>query len=564
MGVSYRRWKYRTLLPSLSHTIFETRVKWVSAVLVVGVVATLLLLYLFWFSITYDDSWALTKWDELDASMLEVNFTQDDNSQKVTSIPLPCAGSHDFNVSGDSEVTRRLVETNLRDAWFFFSNHMKDLQSRNWKMNQFDFEAIMKEGAERMKVLQSDVWLLSQLNGEASRREQEARELSVLVQNRLHRLQNPKDCATAKKLLCKLNRDCGLGCEIHHVLYCFMTAYGTHRTLILKSDDWNYSSRGWEEIFLPLSNTCTTISNDTVVKWPGNKDTQIVEFPMPEEPEPKPQHMPLAIPRDISERLIHLHGNPGAWWLGQFLKYMFRLQPYMQHSMNKREQALNFQHPIVGVHVRRTDKINEAQYYQLEEYMEQVEEYFAGLQVFNPNVTRRIYLASDEPRVFEEAKKKYPEYEILYNTKSIEVVRYAKRFTLASLRDLVVDIYFLSRTDYIVVTLSSNIGRLAYEIMQSLAVDASSCFYSLDTTYYFHFQRPSYVRTRFFHQPDRETIIHRGEKLQMRSWYSDFRKGLSAPLGEKAVELPYYKLEPIVDIINVPSYSYLDNQPEVE
>ncbi|KAK8740412.1 hypothetical protein OTU49_002897, partial [Cherax quadricarinatus] len=479
---------------------------------------------------------------------------QEADSRDVASIKLPCAGSHDFNVSGDSEVTRRLVETNLRDAWFFFSDHMKDLQSRKQSMSKSDFQAVMKEGAERIKVLQFDLWVLGQLDGEASRKEQEAKELSDLMQNRLHRLQNPENCATAKKLLCNLNRNCGFGCEIHHVIYCFMTAYGTHRTLILKSDGWRYTSIGWKAVFLPLSNTCTTVSNKDVVKWPGNNNTQTVEFPMPKEPQPKPQHMPLAIPRDISERLIHLHGNPGAWWLGQFLKYMFRLQPYMQKLIKESEKSFHYRHPIVGVHVRRTDKIKEAKYYQLEEYMEQVEEYFAGLQVFNPNVTRRIYLASDEPRVFKEAKKKYPQYEILSNKKS-QVMKKNKRYKINSLRDLIMDIYFLSRADYIVVTFSSNIGRLVYEIMQSLSVDASNCFYSLDTTYYFHFQRPNFVKTRFFHQPDSGAPVQPGEKLQLLSWSSNFRKELSRKT-EKKVVLPNYKLEPIVDVVNVSSYEF--------
>ncbi|KAK8740413.1 hypothetical protein OTU49_002897, partial [Cherax quadricarinatus] len=123
---------------SYSLQISEMRVERMTVVVVVGGVTTVLL-YLSLF-MTYDDKRFSTR-----------TGIQEADSRDVASIKLPCAGSHDFNVSGDSEVTRRLVETNLRDAWFFFSDHMKDLQSRKQSMSKSDFQAVMKEGAERIK-----------------------------------------------------------------------------------------------------------------------------------------------------------------------------------------------------------------------------------------------------------------------------------------------------------------------------------------------------------------------------------------------------------------------------
>ena len=57
-----------------------------------------------------------------------------------------------------------------------------------------------------------------------------------LMQRRLHHLQNPKDCDSARKLVCSLTKPCGFGCQMHHVMYCFIVAYATERTLILKSE----------------------------------------------------------------------------------------------------------------------------------------------------------------------------------------------------------------------------------------------------------------------------------------------------------------------------------------
>lgn len=82
-------------------------------------------------------------------------------------------------------------------------------------------------------------------------------------------LQNPPDCSKARKLVCNINKGCGYGCQLHHVVYCFMIAYGTQRTLILESHNWRYAPAGWETVFLPVSNTCTDRSGATTGHWSG-------------------------------------------------------------------------------------------------------------------------------------------------------------------------------------------------------------------------------------------------------------------------------------------------------
>ena len=57
-----------------------------------------------------------------------------------------------------------------------------------------------------------------------------------MMQRRLHHLQNPKDCSSARKLVCSLTKACGFGCQMHHTMYCFMVAYASERTLILQSE----------------------------------------------------------------------------------------------------------------------------------------------------------------------------------------------------------------------------------------------------------------------------------------------------------------------------------------
>ncbi len=78
-------------------------------------------------------------------------------------------------------------------------------------------------------------------------------EMQSLMQKRLVRLQNPKDCDTARKLVCQVAKMCGFGCQMNHISYCFILAYASERTLVLESREWSYSAKGWDSVFLPVS-----------------------------------------------------------------------------------------------------------------------------------------------------------------------------------------------------------------------------------------------------------------------------------------------------------------------
>lgn len=55
---------------------------------------------------------------------------------------------------------------------------------------------------------------------------------------------------------------------------------------------------------------------------------------------------------------------------------------------------------LCRVHVRRTDKVGtEAAFHSLDEYMAHVEEYYNQLEMVQKVDKRRVYLASDDPKV---------------------------------------------------------------------------------------------------------------------------------------------------------------------
>lgn len=99
-------------------------------------------------------------------------------------------------------------------------------------------------------------------------RRKESLEMAKKVQKHLHELQNPSNCEISKKLVCDLTKGCGFGCQMHHILYCFIAAYYSKRTLILESVGWQYNSRGFEQYFRPLSDSCTKHSQEAV-SWNG-------------------------------------------------------------------------------------------------------------------------------------------------------------------------------------------------------------------------------------------------------------------------------------------------------
>lgn len=41
--------------------------------------------------------------------------------------------------------------------------------------------------------------------------------------------------------------------------------------MILKSKGWRYHEGGWEEIFKPISETCTKPDGESISNWPGNE-----------------------------------------------------------------------------------------------------------------------------------------------------------------------------------------------------------------------------------------------------------------------------------------------------
>ncbi|XP_030841910.1 alpha-(1,6)-fucosyltransferase-like [Strongylocentrotus purpuratus] len=360
----------------------------------------------------------------------------------------------------------------------------------------------IKKHAQEQKYIMSDDNTPSRGDGSSSWKQNESKKLSNLIQQRLHFIQNPPDCSKAKKIVCNFKVRCGFGCQTHHLSFCMIMAYGTGRTLILESKGWDYAKEGWEKFFRPLSENCLDRKGETTGKWTTpdkNKNIQVVVLPVVHRlsQDLRPDFLPFAIPEDISERLERVHGNPAVWWIGQIMTYILRPQPQLQEFMDNETAALGFTHPIVGIQVRRTDKLRkEAKFHAIEEYMVYAEEFYVELEKRQEVPVRRIFLATDEARLLEEAKKKYPGYVFVSDNNISQSAKVSTRLSEESFMGIIVDVYLLARSDFLVCTCSSNVCRLAYEMMQHNYVDASTKVRSLDREYFFHGQTPNSLGKR--------------------------------------------------------------------
>ncbi|XP_045168522.2 alpha-(1,6)-fucosyltransferase-like [Mercenaria mercenaria] len=473
--------------------------------------------------------------------------------------------SRSVNVSVPSmehEMARREVERVSIEFWLYIRSELNKLKQKTTESDIVkNINDILADSFEYQKKLQNDMYKLGNtVDGVGVWREKESRKLGDLVQNRLSYLQNPKNCQTAKKMLCNLGKGCGYGCQLHHVTYCLLMSYATGRTLVLQSEGWRYASKGWETVFQPLSKTCTSTMGQPAVRWGPVSITdsaQVVELPIVDSLSPRPSYLPLAIPDDLADRLFRFHGDPSAWWIGQLVTYLTRPNEMLKTDLTESKKKLGFQNPIVGVHIRRTDKVGmEAQFHGVDEYMKYVDEWFDIYERRNPGVQRRVYLASDDPNVLNEAKNNYPQYIFVSDNEISKTAGLSSRYTDASLRGIILDTHMLSLCDFLVCTFSSQVCRVGYELMQPLHGDASHWFKSLDDIYYFGGQNGHQWQAVASHVPKNsdEIPLNVGDLVGVAGNHWDgYSKGKLAR-SHKSGLFPSYKAIDKIERIKMPTY----------
>ncbi|BHF75337.1 Alpha-(1,6)-fucosyltransferase [Sparganum proliferum] len=353
----------------------------------------------------------------------------------------------------------------------------------------------------------------SRVDGQAEELVAQLDALARTVQERILSLQNPPDCQKARYLTTTTEKACGFGCRVHHWVYCFSVAFALNRTLYM-SEGPNHSE------FLPVT-SCVPRRTRAESFSTGNSNSQSLHCPIIDMM--NSNLLPPALPADLATALEQLHGAPFPWFAGQLLQYLFRLKEgEFKRALEGNLSSLRteaphggYRQPVVGIHVRRTDKVGtEAQFHKLSEYMLHAERFFQmkelERQIANAenhwtgdlhapvsksaSLKRRVYLATDDPSVFADAEKQYPEYEFIGDRSRADSASVDKRGSRTSLQGIITDVIMLANTDFLSCTFSSQVCRLAYELMQTqhrYLGDASGQFESLDDLYYFGGQQMS-------------------------------------------------------------------------
>ncbi|KAL1482207.1 hypothetical protein MTO96_033955 [Rhipicephalus appendiculatus] len=159
------------------------------------------------------------------------------------------------------------------------------------------------------------------------------------------------------------------------------------------------------------------LSLTTVGTWPTNSREDVVRsirclsslktsFPFMNDAVPKYRGRIIDLPVSIATTLVANHPEPYAWWYGQIMGYIFRLQDSFRRRIENFKREIGYEHPIVSLHIRRTDKKSEATYHEVTDYMKHAEEFYRALALRGKAVEKRVFVATDEPSILYEIKCK--------------------------------------------------------------------------------------------------------------------------------------------------------------
>uniref|UniRef100_H2YS60 GT23 domain-containing protein n=1 Tax=Ciona savignyi TaxID=51511 RepID=H2YS60_CIOSA len=436
------------------------------------------------------------------------------------------------NFNDDDLLIRLMQNSKMLEELFFY--HLKNPKIELEERDLFKQLGLQLQQTIRVaRMLYSDI---EKLYSNAFReKQQELEKLNALAFSFISNSQNPSNCSSAKKLFCNVKHHCGLGCMMHHYSLCLFIALGTNRVMIW---DLNQVTEypGLQDAIKSPSH-CQS-SKEELASAP--------EWRSPQETEPTPSDAPIVkvtgyknsvfapntVPSQFLPRIELVLADPLTWWTGQVMNYLFRLKESMSKEVEDFKTKTGFGHPIVGIHVRRTDKIKEANYQDLNSYMEYAINWYDQYVIRHGNVRRKIYLASDDPAIMEEAKSKYTNYQFIFGESACSDVY--SRFTKNGLFGIVKDIFLLRGCDYVVLTMSSNIGRMIQEMRQTSLQDATFHFANLDYSYHANGGRDIVHEVLLYHNP----LVHCDRKARR---HTDGSCELTMKVGDRITNYPMMK-----------------------
>jgi glycoprotein 6-alpha-L-fucosyltransferase len=165
------------------------------------------------------------------------------------------------------------------------------------------------------------------------------------------------------------------------------------------------------------------------------------------------------------------------WWRAQLLAFLLRPTEQTRAAIAsaRAELQLDNGEPYIGMHVRRGAKWTETPVVALEKYVAAARAHAQRAADLGLPVPRRIFVATDAADVVEALPRDYgSEFQWIFRTETYRhtdrnvtwMTEIQRRWKAASTDavDAIRDVWLLAEAPYLVVTYSSNIGRVAAEL----------------------------------------------------------------------------------------------------
>ena len=82
--------------------------------------------------------------------------------------------------------------------------------------------------------------------------------------------------------------------------------------------------------------------------WLAHSERELeVKMPIVEMLNPRPPQVPMAFPKDLSDKLLAFHEDPFLWWAGQIFKYLLRPNEEMEKYINTKKNELGFKQVLM-------------------------------------------------------------------------------------------------------------------------------------------------------------------------------------------------------------------------
>ncbi|VDM04361.1 unnamed protein product [Schistocephalus solidus] len=458
-----------------------------------------------------------------------------------------------FNYTTPTEIKPAKPDALLRQA--------RSIVNELWRLNNAHFPIYNQASpsirhlnallSQATLQLTARLILLDKLSGQRKRKRQKVDALSSELRNQISRIQNPPDCRRSRFILAELRIICGLGCVSHHMALKLSYAFANNRTMLLQHNDW-------KDFFLPLSN-CSQRHAESQSK------IELIKNGLPNKGK---LYNPPAMPREWSERLSDAVGDPFPWYRGHLLGYILRpAHPDLRQAIEMELQNIRrglhgevYDGPIASIHVRRTDKlIKEAKSHAVEEYMFHVERFFDLKEMEYSLETgsvsppawssqRRVFMASDDASAFQEAKSKYPRYDIIGQLRNGSIIK--RRSSAEGVFAITVDLYLLVAADFLVCTGSSNICRLAYELFSTKSQTHGDAVFQMQSVDWMY--ECTYTRKRWWRAiaDFKQEGVKLGDHVSILSTRWDgFVQTAPSLHGTRETVLPAYLFQEIVQCI---------------